>query len=93
MAKEIVSTLLCRLCCCDDARLMDLLLNNPHANTHLMQNRPDELQRQRRELVLFEEIVQILLQHLEHQARVVLVLEALERAHEIEFVRILLAEP
>lgn len=73
--------------------------HSPHTATHthtthtyLMQNRPDELQRQRREFVLFEKIVQVLLEHLEHQTRVVLVLEALEGAHKIEFVRILLAE-
>lgn len=61
--------------------------------THLMQDRPDEFERQRREFVLLQEVVQILLEHLEHQTRVVLVLETLEGAHEIELVRILLAEP
>lgn len=57
-----------------------------------MQNRPYKLQRQWREFVLFEEIVQILFEHLKHQTRVVLVLKALKRPDEIEFVRILLAE-
>lgn len=61
--------------------------------TYLLQYRPDVLERQGREFVLLEEVVQILLQHLEHQAGVVLVLEALERPHEVELVRTLLAEP
>lgn len=57
-----------------------------------MQNWPDELERQWREFVLLEKIVQVLLQHLEHQARVVLVLKALESPHKIKFVGIFLAQ-
>lgn len=41
---------------------------------------------------MLQKVIQILLQHLKHQTSVVLVLKALERSHEIEFVRILLAE-
>ena len=44
------------------------------------------------ELILFEEIVQVLLEHLEHQAGVVLVCEALVGTYKVVFVRIFLAE-
>ena len=44
------------------------------------------------ELVLFEEVVQVLLQHLEHEAGVVLVSEALVGSNKIVFVRIFLAK-
>lgn len=58
-----------------------------------MQYGPDVLQWKRREFVLLQKVVQVLLEHLEHQTGVVLVLEALERPHKVELVRILLAEP
>ena len=57
-----------------------------------MSNRPDILQGERLELILFEEIVQVLLEHLEHQAGVVLVCEALVGTNKVVFVRIFLAE-
>ena len=57
-----------------------------------MSNGPDILQGERLELILFEEIVQVLLEHLEHQAGVVLVCEALVGTNKIVFVRIFLAE-
>lgn len=60
-------------------------------STYLLQYRSDVLQRQRRKLILLQEIVQILLEHLKDQACVVLVLEALERANEVEFIGIFLA--
>lgn len=60
---------------------------------YLLQDRPDVLERQRRELVLLEEVVQVLLEHLEHQTGVVLVLEALERPHKVKLVGIFLREP
>ena len=44
------------------------------------------------ELVLLEKVVEVLLQHLEHEAGVVLVREALVGAHKVELVRILLAK-
>lgn len=59
---------------------------------HLLQNGPDVLERQWRELVLFEEVVQVLLQHLEHETRVRPMLEAFVRADEIELVRRLLRQ-
>ena len=57
-----------------------------------MSNGPDILQGERLELILFEEIVQVLLEHLEHQAGVVLVCEALVVTNKVVFVRIFLAE-
>lgn len=62
------------------------------SSEHLLQYRPDVLKRQRAELVLLEEVVEVLLQHLEHEARVRAVLEALVRADEVELVRRLLRE-
>lgn len=41
---------------------------------------------------MLEKVVQVLFEHLEHETRVVLVLEALERTDKVELVRILLAE-
>ena len=52
----------------------------------------DVFEREGLELVLLEEIVEVLFQHLEDQACVVLVGEALVSTNEIEFVRIFLAE-
>ena len=52
----------------------------------------DVFERKGLELVLFEEVVQVLLEHLEHQTRVVLVREALVGADKVVFVRIFLAE-
>ena len=57
-----------------------------------MSNGPDILQGERLELILLEEIVQVLLEHLEHQAGVVLVCEALVGTNKVVFVRIFLAE-
>ena len=56
-----------------------------------MCDRSDVFEGKRLELVLFEEIVQILLQHLKNEARVVFVREALVRSNKVEFVRIFLA--
>ena len=65
----------------------------PHERkTYLMCDRSDVFERKRLELVLLEEIVKILLQHLKHEARVVFVREALVRPNKVEFVRIFLAE-
>lgn len=58
----------------------------------LLQDGSDVLEWQRTELVLLEEVVQILLQHLKHQTGVVLVLKALVCSHKVELVCILLAE-
>ena len=57
-----------------------------------MSDGPDVLKWEGLELVLFEEIVEILLQHLEDQTSVVLVSEALVGADKVVFVRIFLAE-
>ena len=51
----------------------------------------DVFERKGLELVLFEEIVQVLLQHLENEASVVFVRETFVGADEIEFVCIFLA--
>ena len=56
-----------------------------------MCDRSDVFEGKRLELVLLEEIVQILLQHLKNEARVVFVREALVRSNKVEFVRIFLA--
>ena len=55
-----------------------------------MSDRPDILERKRLELVLFEEIVQILFQHLKDQTGVVLVSETLVGTDKVELVGILL---
>ena len=57
-----------------------------------MCDRSDVFERKRLELVLLEEIVKILLQHLKDEARVVFVREALVRPNKVEFVCIFLAE-
>ena len=56
-----------------------------------MCDRSDVFEGKRLELVLLEEIVKILLQHLKDEARVVFVREALVRSYKVEFVRIFLA--
>ena len=56
-----------------------------------MCDRSDVFEGKRLELVLLEEIVQILLQHLKNEARVVFVREALVRSNKVEFVCIFLA--
>lgn len=71
---------------------MQMMHNNNGASTYLLQYRSDVLQRQRRKLILLQEVVQVLLEHLKHQACVVLVLKALEGPHKVEFVSIFLAE-
>ena len=60
---------------------------------HLLCDRADRRERQRLELGLLQEVVEVLLEHLEHQTCVVLVLEALVRAHKVELVGVLMAEP
>lgn len=59
---------------------------------HLLQNGPDVLERQRGEFILLEEVVEVLLEHLEDQACVRAVLEALVRTDEVELVSRLLRE-
>jgi len=53
---------------------------------------PDIFEGQGLELVVLEEVVEVLLEHLEDQTGVVLVSEALVGANEVELVRILLAQ-
>ena len=57
-----------------------------------MSDWPDILKRKGLELILLEKVVQVLLQHLEHEAGVVLVSETLVGSDKIVFVRIFLAE-
>jgi hypothetical protein len=68
------------------------LLQFEQCGQHLLHNRPDAGEGQRRELVLLEEVVEVLLQHLEHQTGVALVLEALVGPHEVELLRVLVAQ-
>lgn len=58
----------------DEAQALQL----SESSGHLLQHGPDGLQRQRTELALLQEVVEVLLQHLKHQTSVVLVLEALK---------------
>lgn len=60
---------------------------------YLLQNRPDDFEWQRTELVLFEEVIKVLLKHLEHQAGVTAVLKALQGAHHVVLVGALAAQP
>lgn len=60
---------------------------------YLLQNRPDDFEWQWAELVLFKKVIQILLQHLKHQAGVAAVLEALQSTHHIVLLCILTAQP
>ena len=50
-------------------------------------------ERERRELVLLEEVVQVLLEHLEDETCVRLVLKDLVGAHQVVLVGVLLSEP
>jgi hypothetical protein len=79
---------------------------NSHENTHslhahlkfqkrsqdLLKNWSNIFEWQWAELVLFEKVIQILFQHLEHQTRVVLMLEALICSDKIELIGIFLAK-
>lgn len=58
----------------------------------LLQDRPYALEQQRAELAVLQEVVKVLLQHLKHEARVVLVLETLVRADEVELICVLRAQ-
>lgn len=60
---------------------------------HLLQDGPDVAQRQRAELAVLQEVVQILLQHLKHQTSVALVLEAFVGAHKVVLVGVLGTQP
>lgn len=60
---------------------------------HLLQDGPDVPQRQRAELAVLQEVVQILLQHLKYQTCVSLVLEAFIRTHKIVLVGVLRTQP
>lgn len=60
---------------------------------YLLQNRPDDFEWQWTELVLFEEVIKVLLQHLKHQAGMTAVLKALQSAHHIVLICILAAQP
>lgn len=60
---------------------------------YLLQNRPDDFEWQWTELVLLEEVIKVLLKHLEHQAGVTAVLKALQGAHHVVLISILAAQP
>lgn len=51
-----------------------------------------KLEGQWRKFVLFEEVVEVLFQHLKYQAGVVLVLETLKGSHKVVIICIFLAE-
>lgn len=63
-----------------------------HTSLYLLQNRPDDFEWQRTELVLLKEVIKVLLQHLKHQAGVTAVLKALQSAHHIVLICILAAQ-
>lgn len=60
---------------------------------YLLQDGPDDFEWQWTELVLLEEVVKVLLKHLEHQAGVTAVLKALQGAHHVVLIGILAAQP
>lgn len=59
---------------------------------HLEENWTNSVERQRHELVLLQEIVEVLLKHLKHQACVTFVVETFKCTHKVELFRILVAE-
>lgn len=92
---QILRTVLFRVQCSLLYFSMQMMHNNNGVcrfSTYLLQYRSDVLQRQRRKLILLQEVVQVLLEHLKYKTCVVLVLEALEGAHKIELVGVFLAE-
>lgn len=60
---------------------------------YLLQNGPDDFEWQGAELVLLQEVIEVLLQHLKHQAGVASVLKALESTHHIVLICVLAAQP
>lgn len=60
---------------------------------HLLEDRANVLEGQGAKLVLLQKVIEVLLQHLKDQARVVLVLEALVGPHEVVVVGTLRAQP
>jgi len=72
----------------DEAKLLQL----EQGRQHLVSDRPDVFQWKGLELVLLEEVIQVLLQHLKHQAGVVLMSEALIGTNKVELISILLTE-
>lgn len=60
---------------------------------YLLQNGPDDFEWQWTKLILFEEVIKILLQHLKHQAGVAAVLKALQSTHHIVLICIFAAQP
>lgn len=59
---------------------------------YLVQNGPDDFEWQWTELVLLEEIIKVLLQHLEYQTGVTAMLKALQSTHDIVVICILTAQ-
>ena len=59
---------------------------------YLLQNGPDDLEWQGVEFVLLEEVVEVLFQHLKHQAGVAEVLETLQGPHHVVLVGILVTQ-
>jgi len=62
-------------------------------SAHLLQDGSDVPQGKRAELAVLEEVVQVLLQHLEHQAGVTFVLEAFVGTHKVVLVGVLCTQP
>ena len=73
-------------------RIIFLDPNKLWSASDLVCDGPDVLEWEGLELVLLEKVVEVLLQHLEDEAGVVLVGEALVGPHKVELVSILLAE-
>lgn len=59
---------------------------------YLVQNGPDDFEWQWTELVLLEEIIKVLFQHLKYQAGVTAMLKALQSTHDIVVICILTAQ-
>lgn len=61
--------------------------------TDLLQDGSDVPEWEGAKLAVLEEVIKVLLQHLENQTGVTLVLEALVRTHKVVFIRVLCAQP
>lgn len=60
---------------------------------NLLQDGSDVAQGERAELAVLEEVVQVLLEHLKHQAGVTFVLEAFVRTHKVVLICIFCTQP
>lgn len=66
--------------------------NCSYLSYYLLKNRPNDFEWQWAELVLFKEVIEVLLQHLKHQAGVAAVLKTLQSTYYIVLICILAAQ-